>query len=302
MARILRNIHPSYGGVSSLNPQATEEPDSGVFSGDDQLVYDPQSDAVEYGTQIFVTPGNNNSCEFPLSSGVPLEYGTTTFASPENNNSQNPELTQEQGFRPHSSGKWGVRIGNEWLGTFETAEAAALAHDEAALKFKGRRKPKLNFPERVPSGFVPNFPEQDPSYGGSSSLNPQATEEQGVRQRPSGKWAAEIHDPQKGAQVCLGSFATAEAAALAYDEAAIRFNGNKAKLNFPEPGIKHTQEKIYIGVQKRPEGKWAVRIRNPQNGCLLWLGTFESAKAAALAYDRAALGFKGNKAKLNFPE
>jgi EREBP-like factor len=107
----------------------------------------------------------------------------------------------------------------------------------------------------------------------------------GVRQRPSGRWVAEIKDTTQKIRMWLGTFETAEEAARAYDEAACLLRGANTRTNFAAAGA-HTSP---------PDSPLAARIRGILNHKRMKKNNAASQQQhtvnffpAAVAYRRAA--------------
>lgn len=190
---------------------------------------------------------------------------------------------------------WEARLDNQTIGYFDTDEDASFAYDKAALATYGefarlnhpldevlaRTEPPRRFGRKAMSGF------------------------RGVA--PCGnRWLAEIkHDKHR---YQLGSFATAEEAAFAYDKAALALYGEKAQLNHPVEQVtawtapprrlRASNSSGYRGV-KRIGRRWCAGLH--ASGVAKHLGMFDTAEEAAYAYDAAAREAYGDRAILNFP-
>ncbi|KAG0470466.1 hypothetical protein HPP92_017166 [Vanilla planifolia] len=155
-----------------------------------------------------------------------------------------------------------------------------------------------------------------------------------TRHRWTGRYEAHLWDKnswnetqnKKGRQVYLGAYDDEEAAARAYDLAALKYWGQDTMLNFPLStyheelkGMEAQSKEEYIGSLRRKSsgfsrgvskyrgvarhhhnGRWEARIGRVLGNKYLYLGTYATQEEAATAYDIAAIEYRGLNAVTNF--
>ena len=130
----------------------------------------------------------------------------------------------------------------------------------------------------------------------------------GVTKLPGGGYQAQI-SIGNGKNKYLGSYDTAKQAAKAHDKEAIKLRRPFSKLNYPKKapvGYTPIQQPLqsnntvgYRGVSKyKKQFKATITIGSKR----VHLGIYDTAKEAAIVYDRAVLKANKSTTLLNFPD